>query len=97
MNHPSNESSVPGKGDPVIMNKPQPEGLVWFKSSFSNGSGGNNCVEIAHLDDGGVAVRNSRHPRGPWLAFTGDEWDSFLAGAESGEFNRPDRGEKTTP
>jgi hypothetical protein len=33
----------------------------WFKSSFSNGQGG-DCVEHAKLPDGSRAVRHSKHP-----------------------------------
>jgi hypothetical protein len=61
---------------------------AWVKSSYSGPTGG-NCVELAHLRDGRVAVRNSRHPSGPALVFTPGEWDAFLAGAKDGEFDRP--------
>jgi len=33
-------------------------------------------------------VRNSRHPGGPALLFTAEEWAAFLAGADDGEFGR---------
>jgi hypothetical protein len=56
----------------------------WVKSSFSGPQG--NCVEVAQLDDGSVAVRNSRQPAGPALVFTAAEWDAFVAGARAGEF-----------
>ena len=59
----------------------------WVKSSYSGPQG--NCVEITHLADGSVAVRNSRHPDGPALVFTGAEWDAFLCGARDGEFGNP--------
>ena len=59
----------------------------WMKSSFSGPTGG-NCVQVAFLADGQVAVRNSRHADGPALVFTGAEWDAFLRGACGGEFNR---------
>ncbi|OAR25972.1 hypothetical protein A8W25_10770 [Streptomyces sp. ERV7] len=48
----------------------------WFKSSYSNGSGG-ECVEAAFLALG-TAVRDSKHPRGPRLTFTGPAWDTFV-------------------
>ncbi len=58
----------------------------WIKSSFSGPTGG-NCVEVAFLADGEVAVRNSRHPDGAALIFTNAEWDAFLRGARGGEFD----------
>ena len=61
--------------------------VAWVKSSLSGPTGG-NCVELAHLPEGQVAVRNSRHPGGPALVFTQAEWDAFLAGAKLGEFDR---------
>jgi hypothetical protein len=60
---------------------------VWRKSRRSNPSG--NCVEIATLAGGAVAVRNSRHPDGPALVFTRSDWDAFLGGAQDGDFTRP--------
>jgi uncharacterized protein DUF397 len=60
-------------------------GARWVKSSRSGPTGG-NCVEVAFLDDGQVAVRNSRHPSGPALVFTAPEWDAFVGGAKGSEF-----------
>lgn len=60
-------------------------GVHWRKSSRSGPQGG-NCVELADLADGQVAVRNSRFPDGPALVFTSAEWDAFLGGAKDGEF-----------
>jgi hypothetical protein len=59
--------------------------VTWQKSSWSNPSG--NCVELAALPDGAVAVRNSRHPSGPALVYTRAEIAAFLAGAKDGEFD----------
>lgn len=70
------------------MNRDELATARWFKSSRSNGQ--NNCVEVAFLDSGGVAVRNSRdRGQGPVMVFTHDEWDAFIGGAVDGEFNRP--------
>ena len=63
---------------------------VWMKSTHSGPTGG-NCVELAHLYGGQVAIRNSRHRSAPALLFTEAEWDAFLAGVKDGEFDRPDR------
>ncbi|MEV6772390.1 DUF397 domain-containing protein [Nocardia sp. NPDC051030] len=59
--------------------------LSWRKSTFSNPSG--NCVELAPLADGQVAVRNSRDPEGSLIVYTRPEIDAFLRGAKSGEFD----------
>jgi hypothetical protein len=65
-----------------------PSIAVWVKSSRSGPTGG-NCVEVAALTDGQVAMRNSRDPDGPVLVFTRAEWDAFLLGARDGEFGPP--------
>lgn len=64
---------------------PEPELLLdWRKSSFSKQKG--NCVELAPLPTGGVAVRDSKDPHGPALRFTQAEWAAFIAGMAAGEF-----------
>jgi hypothetical protein len=60
-------------------------GVTWRKSRHSNPSG--NCVEIAELPDGSIAIRNSRYPAGPALVCTHPEFAAFLAGARDGEFD----------
>jgi hypothetical protein len=60
-------------------------GAQWVKSTLSGPTGG-NCVEVAFLSDGQVALRNSRHRSGPALVFSAAEWDAFLGGAKDGEF-----------
>ena len=59
--------------------------LPWRKSKWSNPSG--NCVEVAGLPGGSVAVRNSRHPSGPALVYIRAEIAAFLAGAKDGGFD----------
>jgi hypothetical protein len=58
----------------------------WRKSSHSSQHG--QCVEVAFLDQGTVAIRDSKNPAGPQLRFTTAEWSAFLAGAKNGEFDR---------
>jgi uncharacterized protein DUF397 len=60
-------------------------GVRWRKSARSSAQG--NCVELARLSGAGVAIRNSRHPEGPALIFTGAELDAFLGGVKDGDFD----------
>ncbi|GGK88123.1 hypothetical protein Sme01_00980 [Sphaerisporangium melleum] len=53
-------------------------GLRWRKSSYS-GHEGDNCVEVARVRPGLVAVRDSKIPSGPVLAIGSGEWSAFLA------------------
>ncbi|MBB5917468.1 hypothetical protein BJY24_006380 [Nocardia transvalensis] len=57
----------------------------WFKSSRS--ATGRDCVEVAHLPEGKVGVRDSKNPDGPALIFTPSEWDAFTTDIRSGGFN----------
>lgn len=57
----------------------------WRKSSYSNGSG--DCVEVADLPDGTIAVRNSKHPEAGTVFFTPSEMYAFLRGVKDGEFD----------
>ena len=52
---------------------------------MSNPSG--NCVELAELTGGMVAVRNSRQPTGPVLIYTRAEITAFIQGVQRGEFD----------
>jgi hypothetical protein len=49
--------------------------LVWRKSSYSADQG--DCVEVA-WPDRDVAVRDSKQPAGPTLAFPTRTWQAFL-------------------
>jgi Domain of unknown function (DUF397) len=60
-------------------------GADWRRSRMSGAVG--NCVEVATLDSGEIAVRNSRFPTGPALIYTRAEMAAFLAGAKLGEFD----------
>ncbi|MCO1659141.1 DUF397 domain-containing protein [Pseudonocardia humida] len=59
--------------------------VAWRKSTASNPSG--DCVELAALGGGAVALRNSREPDGTALIYTPAEIAAFLAGAKAGEFD----------
>ncbi|MER6015120.1 DUF397 domain-containing protein [Streptomyces bluensis] len=51
--------------------------LAWFKSSYSGGTNGESCVEIA-TTPGTIHVRDSKHIPGPQLALAPDAWASFV-------------------
>jgi Domain of unknown function (DUF397) len=61
----------------------------WRKSSFSGGTlnGGAECVEVAALADGRVAVRDSKHRERGALVFTRSEMAAWLQGVKAGEFD----------
>ncbi|MGW0432017.1 DUF397 domain-containing protein [Micromonospora sp. NPDC003197] len=64
---------------------PDSTNVTWRKSSRSDQNGG-ACVEVADLP-GSVAVRDSKNPSGPVLAFTSTEWHAFIAGTKTGQFD----------
>ena len=59
--------------------------FAWRKASASTVNG--NCVEVAPMPGGGVAVRDSKDPQGPILRFTAAEWSAFAEGMAAGEFD----------
>lgn len=59
--------------------------MKWCKSSYSGQTG--DCVEVASLDKGGRAVRDSKNPDGGMLSFTKGGWSAFLNGVRAGEFD----------
>ena len=61
----------------------------WRKSSFSGdgGTGGGNCVEMAPLADGTIALRHSNHPGSDVVLFTRAEIDAWIKGCKAGEFD----------
>lgn len=62
-------------------------GARWRKSTYSSGSGNGDCVEVADNLPGIVAVRDSKDPEGPVLAFNPDAFRSFVAAARSGRIS----------
>lgn len=63
------------------MNEAEPTETVWRKSSYS-GSYENDCVEVARAERV-VAVRDSKNPDGPVLAFGRTGWRGFVSGLKS--------------
>ncbi|MFJ2609581.1 DUF397 domain-containing protein [Streptomyces sp. NPDC087425] len=51
--------------------------LAWFKSSYSSGTNGETCVEIATVP-GTVHVRDSKNVEGPRFAVAPAAWTDFL-------------------
>jgi hypothetical protein len=64
-----------------VVNETDLSRAVWRKSLRSGG--GENCVEVARVRDA-YAIRDSKHPSGPALAFTGAEWRTFLHSVKAG-------------
>lgn len=56
---------------------------AWRKASASAGE--NNCVEVADLPRGGVAIRDSKNPGREPLRFDAAEWAAFREGVIAGE------------
>ena len=50
---------------------------LWRKASYRGGNGG-GCVEVATAGTTAVAVRDSKNPHGPRLAFAPSVWQSFV-------------------
>jgi hypothetical protein len=62
-------------------------GAEWRKASYSTGNGG-ACVEVARNLPRVVAVRDSKDPDGPRLAFAPGEWRAFTARLKAGQFTQ---------
>jgi Domain of unknown function (DUF397) len=61
--------------------------IEWRKASYSSSNGG-ACVEVA-LSSNAVAVRDSKNPDGPRLAFALDAWKTFTTELKGGKFSIP--------
>lgn len=57
--------------------------VSWTRSSFCDVT---NCVEVA-VSSGGIGVRDGKCADSPVLSFTRDEWNAFVLGVKSGEFD----------
>ncbi len=51
--------------------------VTWRKASHSGGNGG-ACIEVASTGKAHVAIRDSKDPKGPKLAFTPPMWQAFI-------------------
>jgi hypothetical protein len=60
-------------------------GAAWRKSQRSNSQGA--CVEIARLDQGAIAMRNSRDPHGTALVYPAEAVRALLGAVRAGEFD----------
>jgi hypothetical protein len=60
---------------------------TWTRSTRCT-EGGGNCVEVAALPNGSVAVRDSKDPGAAHLVFSRAEWSAWLDGAKQGQFDR---------
>jgi Domain of unknown function (DUF397) len=65
---------VPGKS----VSAPEVINQNWRKSTRSIGNG--QCVEVARLADGFLAIRDSMDRYGPTIRFSPGEWHTFLDG-----------------
>ena len=61
----------------------------WRKSSYSGsgGTGGGNCIEIAPLADGTIALRNSKHPEAGTLVLTRAEMHAWIKSCKAVEYD----------
>ncbi|MGW0942593.1 DUF397 domain-containing protein [Streptomyces sp. NPDC002623] len=54
-----------------------PSELAWFKSSYSDTSNPNDCVEVATTPRI-IHVRDSKNTQGPRLGFAPEAWADFV-------------------
>ncbi|WP_406287837.1 DUF397 domain-containing protein [Embleya sp. NBC_00896] len=52
-------------------------GTTWFKSSYSNNSGG-QCVEGAYFEGTSMAIRDSKDPARGAFHFAANTWETFI-------------------
>ena len=92
---PAGRHENPDSGSSADSSSPAPRdagaaelrGLAFRKSSASTANG--DCVEVACLPVGGVAVRDSKDKAGAILRFGHDSWQQFLDQVRHGPFPAP--------
>lgn len=57
----------------------------WIRS---RGCSTDGCVEVAHLPGGMVAIRDSKDLAKAPHVFDSQEWEAFVLGVRSGDFER---------
>jgi hypothetical protein len=60
---------------------------TWRKARASESA--NGCLEVAYLDDGRVAIRDTEDLGNPPFVVSAHVWTCFLDGAKNNEFNLP--------
>ncbi|MCX4762904.1 DUF397 domain-containing protein [Streptomyces sp. NBC_01275] len=54
---------------------------TWTTSTYTNGGGA--CVQVKSPTESTLAVRDSKVPDGPRLAFPPDAWNAFVASVKA--------------
>jgi len=60
--------------------------ISWRKSSHSAANG--DCVEVGHLINGHIGVRDSKNASQPALGFTTAGWRAFIGEVKQDRLNR---------
>jgi hypothetical protein len=60
---------------------------AWRKSSYSGNQDHSECVEVAALTDGTIAVRNSKNPAAGTVHFTRAEMHAWITRVKDGKFD----------
>jgi hypothetical protein len=59
---------------------------AWMTARACNNSA---CVQVAHLADGMIAVRDSKDTAKAPHFFDSEEWSAFVTGVKAGDFDLP--------
>ena len=59
-----------------------PHDLTWWKASYSSENGA--CIEVAHVPEGWVAVRDSKDLDQGLTLVAGTAWSTFIASVNTG-------------